>query len=290
MKAKGGERLLNSRLIIVEGIPGSGKTTTAKFLESQLQQDGLNPKLFQEGNLDHPADYEAVACFSQQEYVQFLAEHQKQEAFIRSITIKEQQDYFVRYRAAYLQDKEGFADELLHRFEAHDVYNLPQERYQEVILNKWKAFMEQVEENDFYIFECCFLQNPISTMLARDNAPRNKIKEMIKQIAAIIAPLNPIIIYYQQSDIKQTLQRVIDKRSEQWINFFTWYCAEQEFGKAHHVSGIDAIHTFLEIRKEIELEVLEEIPLKSYVINNSNYNWDKAYEQISKLVEKEIIK
>jgi hypothetical protein len=41
-------------LIIVEGIPGSGKSTTARFIALQSERNGLRTKLFHESSFEHP--------------------------------------------------------------------------------------------------------------------------------------------------------------------------------------------------------------------------------------------
>lgn len=48
-----------SRLVIVEGIPGSGKTSSAHFIADWFRQNGRAVRLYLEGAPDHPA--EAVA-------------------------------------------------------------------------------------------------------------------------------------------------------------------------------------------------------------------------------------
>lgn len=45
-----------------------GKSTTANLLYNILMEKGMNVELFHEGNLDHPADYDGVACFTKSEF------------------------------------------------------------------------------------------------------------------------------------------------------------------------------------------------------------------------------
>lgn len=47
-------RRLDSRLIVLDGLPGSGKTTTGRWLTVQLQQHGLNPRWLPEADIAHP--------------------------------------------------------------------------------------------------------------------------------------------------------------------------------------------------------------------------------------------
>ncbi|QSO55077.1 hypothetical protein JZ785_11360 [Alicyclobacillus curvatus] len=44
----------NFKLILVEGIPGSGKSTTAQYISRCLEQNGIPSEWFYEENSNHP--------------------------------------------------------------------------------------------------------------------------------------------------------------------------------------------------------------------------------------------
>lgn len=46
--------LLDSRLIVLDGLPGSGKTTTGQWLTACLHQRGLNVRWLPESDISHP--------------------------------------------------------------------------------------------------------------------------------------------------------------------------------------------------------------------------------------------
>ncbi|WP_017417227.1 zeta toxin family protein [Clostridium tunisiense] len=46
---------MDNKLILVEGIPGAGKTTTARRIKKRLISEGKNVILYEEG-MSHPAD------------------------------------------------------------------------------------------------------------------------------------------------------------------------------------------------------------------------------------------
>lgn len=54
---------MQPKLVLIEGLPGFGKTTTAQLVHDILIDVNINTQLILEGNLDHPADYDGVACF-----------------------------------------------------------------------------------------------------------------------------------------------------------------------------------------------------------------------------------
>ena len=48
---------MKTNLIIVEGLPGSGKSTTAAMIADELKKKGKKVICVDEGALEHPADY-----------------------------------------------------------------------------------------------------------------------------------------------------------------------------------------------------------------------------------------
>lgn len=66
--------MLNTKLIFIDGITGSGKSTTAQFLANQLMKNGIKVKWYHEEEENHPLDYaEDVEVFaSQAEMEKFL--------------------------------------------------------------------------------------------------------------------------------------------------------------------------------------------------------------------------
>ena len=48
---------MKTNLIIVEGLPGSGKSTTARMIADELEKKGKQVVCVDEGVKEHPADY-----------------------------------------------------------------------------------------------------------------------------------------------------------------------------------------------------------------------------------------
>lgn len=63
---------MENKLILVEGIPGAGKTTTARKIKDKLTSEGKKVILYEEGVL-HPADMAWNAYLNEEEYVDFLS-------------------------------------------------------------------------------------------------------------------------------------------------------------------------------------------------------------------------
>lgn len=66
--------MINTKLILIDGITGSGKSTTAQFLAKQLNENDIKVKWYHEDEYNHPLGYEEdVEVFlSQEESEKFM--------------------------------------------------------------------------------------------------------------------------------------------------------------------------------------------------------------------------
>jgi Cdc6-like AAA superfamily ATPase len=265
-------KMANRKVYIVEGIPGSGKTTTANWLAQKLSDQGKDVNLFLEGNPNHPADFESVACLTDQQ----LNVLEQDFSDIRNLVEIKGNWSFIPY--ASLADKN---DELFKVLQKFDVYERSVEDFCEVTMMKWQEFAENAEANEkVYVLECCFLQNPFTFLLAKHNESQEFIFNHIEKIAKVIAKLDPVILYFEQDNMKESLDRVRKERSKEWFEFLTWYYTEQAFGQARGLERESGVLQFLEERKKLEKEILSQLPLKSILLNNSQFNWDLCKEKI----------
>jgi hypothetical protein len=260
------------KLYIVEGIPGSGKTTTAMWLAKVLSEQGKDTHLFLEGNPKHPADYESVACLNENQ----LLELEKEFPFIRNFGVNKDKWFFIQY--ASLSESNSDLHKALQKF---DVYELSVENFCEVTLLRWQEFAELAEAEDkVYVLECCFLQNPFTFLLAKHNVSAEVIFTHIEKIAMKIANLDPVILYFEQDNIKESLDRVRKERSIEWFEFLTWYYTGQKYGQSQGLAGETGVLHFLEERKKLEKGCLKQLELKSLILNNSNFDWDTCKDRI----------
>ena len=148
---------MKTNLIIVEGLPGSGKSTTAAMIADELNKKGKKVICVDEGVGEHPADY------ADYDFPDFETERTK-------------------------------------------------------ILEKWRSFTEKSDKNTVYVFNCIFLQNPMCETMMRFGMDETASQNYISEISEIIKPLNPVIIYIDQPDVKKAIDHVIDERGNDWLN------------------------------------------------------------------------
>lgn len=197
---------MKTNLIIVEGLPGSGKSTTAAMLAEELGKAGKRVVCVDEGAPDHPADY------ADYDFPDFETERAK-------------------------------------------------------ILDKWRSFVSGADRGAIYVFNCIFLQNPMCETMMRFGMEEGASQAYISEIAEIIRPLHPIVIYIDRPDVKASIDRVLAERGTDWLNAVIHYHTAQGFGKANGLSGYEGYIKCLEERKIRESRILQSLAIAHHTLS-----------------------
>ena len=196
---------MRTDLIIVEGLPGSGKSTTAAMIAEELRKKGKNVLCFDEGE-EHPADYKDY------DFPDFKTEREK-------------------------------------------------------ILGKWRGFVRSYDRDAVYVFNCVFLQNPMCETMMRFDMGYEQSRAYISEIAEIIKPLRPVIVYIDRPDIKAAVDGVLDERGNDWLNAVIGYHTEQGYGKRCGLSGYDGYIECLAERRRRELAILRSLGIEYFTVS-----------------------
>lgn len=276
------------QLILVEGIPGSGKSTTAKKIEEYLKEKGINVRLFKEGD-QNPADLSWHACIPNAAFTQLLETYPNEKETILACTTFEE-DYAI---VAYI--KGDFQNPELHqRFESYEVYDnrVPFQRFRDLHLKRWKHFSEQSkQENTVSIFECAFLQNHVNELLLFRDKNESEIKTYMKCLLETVQELHPFLLYLSPVNVKKNLEwigkmRVNEKGEQDWLNRVTAYISECPYGMKNQLFGIDGLAACMEARKHIELDFIKTLLSDSHIIENEDNDWEANWRKVRAAFDK----
>lgn len=277
---------MKTKLILVEGLPGSGKSTTAKLIHELLTENQVPAELYMEGNLDHPADYEGVAYFTEEEFEELLKKSGSlSKVFQDRVTVKRG-----RHLLPYMKIKNelgsGFPDELLAAISKKDVYELPMEENIAVISESWEEFAKQAAaEEKVYVFECCFIQNPVTVGLVKYGASDEATIQYVKKLAEAVESLNPLLVYVKQEDIERSFRKAVTERPDDWFNGFVHYYTSQGYGLVNGLSELEGTIDVLKARQELEYSILENLQLTTYILNNTQFDFEKHRVNLKEILE-----
>lgn len=272
---------MNTKLILVEGIPGSGKSTFAKKIADFYTGRGLTVNLYNEGGY-HPADLAWNACVPIKDLDGLLAPYQSFRAEIDRNTHPEGDYAVISYPRVTAGD-----DAFYREMEAHEVYDgrIPFEQFRKLLRQRWRAFGEQAEKKEeLTVFECAFLQNQVSELRNFQLAGLETMKPYFRELLQAVEQLSPFLVYLTQTDVRNTLERTARERvfeGGSWIEGFIGYSESTPYGKAHGVKGMDGVARMLEERQRLELELLRSLPLRSVVLENRADDWEALWERLA---------
>ncbi|AUD21171.1 MULTISPECIES: hypothetical protein [Bacillus cereus group] len=266
---------MNTKLIIVEGLPGFGKSTTAQLINDILSQNKIEVELFLEGNLNHPADYDGVSCFNKFEFDRLLSNSGDFKEVLLKRVLKKGSNYLLPYRKIKNEFGDQFSDELFNNISRNDIYELSFDKNVELIAGKWQNFAEiALEDDKVYIFECCFIQNPLTIGMIKYGEQKEKIINYVMKVAKIIENLNPMLFYVEQDNLEFSFRKALKERNPEWSTGIVDYYTNQGYGKEHNHSGVEGAIKVLEARRNLELEIFDMLKMKKEKINNTKYEID----------------
>ncbi|WP_105615821.1 P-loop NTPase family protein [Vallitalea okinawensis] len=279
------------KLILVEGLPGSGKTTISKRIY-EYTSTIRKTHLYQEGD-GHPADLAWCACIPVEKLDCIMKEYPKYEMQIKRHMYIEDGYAVFPYTQFPIDDKSFF--QLMESFEVYD-NRVGFKTFSDLHIKKWKKFSQQTLEGEaMAVFECAFLQNHINELLLFHCMSEEHIKKYLLNLISTVNELNPILIYLRQPSVYETIRKVSDIRvnkegKQVWMERVISYIQESPFGIAHSLSGFEGMVSYFEFRKEVELNIIKRLPIDSYIIDNPNYDWVNTWKEIKEILDLHVTK
>lgn len=300
--------MARTRLILVEGLPGSGKSTTVETASRLLKQ--IDPKLnvlfYEEGRTDHPADYEGFAYLTKTEWERLQA---ALSGWIDALEPGEQSQARIEaggrllaYRRIRERTERPLPAEVELAIAGKDLYELPLDLHIELLVDSWRAFATQAaeqEEHTVYLFECCFIQNPVTMAMIRCGAEPDAAIGYVKKLEAAADRLSPIVIYVDHPDTDLVFRQAVAERPREWSEGFMDYYLNQGYGAANirlsppsessetvgRESFIAGTVEVLKARRTLEEEILNRLDCPVHKLDNSAYDQKEREDRLKRILE-----
>ena len=271
---------MHSKLILVEGLPGSGKSTFSYRIAKHLKEQGIQAKCYIEGYA-HPADFAWSAYLDAETYQSLQQEFPQYIDLMHEHAMASGDHVVIPYLDLELE-KEGRA--LHDKLAQHEIFSAKYstEAFLDLHLDRWREFCQKaMDESTVHVFECAYLQNHINEMMLYHDTPVEAMNDYFRRLINTVKELNPRLIYLGQQDVDTNIRWIAKRRvsddpdSPDWIDRVADYFADSPYGKRHGIKDIEGVIDYFAKRQENELYVLKHLPIQSSVMYKNDDNWDQ---------------
>ncbi len=201
-----------NRLIMLEGLPGTGKTTNSFRLFEQLVRNGRDVRWLHEVSQPHPTLFFSESCLTKEDYRLFTEKYPEAAdmlgsiAEVRATTVGI--DYLTAARRMPGQENAAWYRELLQ----YDAMAFPLERYEPAALEKWEAFVNAALRNDtIHILDSGIFQYQIFTYLL-NGADYPRLARFVHSVMKLLEPLRPALIYLYREKTEDSIAFIEKQR------------------------------------------------------------------------------
>lgn len=269
--------MIDTKLIILEGLPGTGKTTNSFFLLSQLERNGIAVRWIHENARPHPTSYFSEACLSYEELELFFQRFPHTRSIIEKIGMRRRTTLeldLMEIKWNYLQD---FGDEAFEEINKFDVWNFPLEQYEKVALEKWEAFAsETAKSSEVILLDSSLFQFQIFTFLLK-NAPYERLDDFIQKLFNMLAPLKPALVYLYREKTEEAIAYLEKQRGAGFLEYIYERDKKEPFYE-NRPSGAEGMRQFLHHYGSWVNNLYEAAKCKKIALELSKEQW-KQYEE-----------
>lgn len=265
-------------LVMVEGLPGSGKSTTAHGIATWLAGQQVPVEHWAEGRVDHPVDFEQVAVLGTDQLVVMAAELAQEspgtEQLLLGVAERLGDVWVVRH-----QLHAALPAAVVDRLRAHDAYDgdVKADVHAHVLTESWRRFGREFPGTGsapVQVWECVLVQNPVCALVARADQSVDVLARHVAGLVEAVRDHAPALVYLDTGDPRAALERAAAERPVEWLDSVIDYHTSQGLGLRCGYEGFDGYVEFMRRRREMELEVLEVLDLPTLVVPVGDGLWD----------------
>jgi hypothetical protein len=269
-----------SRIILLEGLPGSGKSTNSRIMMTNLDQSNKRVKWIHEVARPHPTLFFNEASLTFEEYNELIQVFPELQSCLESTKIVRNQSISIDLLEIEWKFKNEISSEAFEVLKKFDVWNFSLQKYMEVALEKWQCFVDfvKVEQDLIVILDSSIFQFQIYSFLEK-NTPYEMLEDFVAKLFCLISDLDPTLVYLYQENVESAIESLEKSRG---IEFFNRIWERDQYKPYYHnrPKGAEGYREFLRDYHKIARKLFEQTPFNKIEIEISNGDWDKHVADI----------
>lgn len=271
----------SSKLLLIEGIPGSGKTTISTKINEWYLGKNIPARLYNEG-IANPVDLAWCAYVPIGQYNSLLEKYDSIRDRIKERTTIEGDYAIVEYTQVHC------GTDFYNDLENYEIYGgrVSTEQYLEITLRRWRTFGTK-SPTEVSIMESALLQNTVMELLFYRCISEADIISHALTLVDYVKTFAPVVIYLSQPDVGKTIQHIANERSSpygRWIDNKIIYCEKTPYAQKHGIKGFDGVIKMIEMRKNLEKAILAQVP-SAVIIEKVDDDWDAVWDRVSDVLK-----
>jgi len=265
--------LIDSRLILLEGLPSTGKTTNARFIHIQLERNHINAEWIHEVAMPHPVLFFDEVGMTYDEYDQFIKVYPEAADILNNIAVFKKSTVGIHLPEIQWKYKDEIGENVYQALLKFDVWNFPLYQYKKFALEKWTHFTEKALKNQdkVYIIDSAIFQFQIFSFLFQ-NRPYEELQSFIDQITDIIQPLNPCLLYFYRENTEATIDYLENDRGPAYLEYI-WNRDKAQPYYTGKPPGAESFKQFLRDYAGMADLLFNSFPTNKLSLEISDGNW-----------------
>ena len=272
--------MIDSQLILFEGLPSTGKTTNARFVHIQLERNKINAEWIHEVAMPHPVLFFDEIGMTYDEYDRFLESYPGAADILNKSAIFKESTVGIHLPEIQWNYQDEIGGNVYQALLEFDVWKFPLDAYIKFALEKWTHFTEKALKNrdKVYIVDSAIFQFQIFTFLFK-NRPYEELQWFIGRIADIIRPLNPCLIFLYRENTEATINHLENERGTAYLEYI-WNRDKAQPYYIGKPSGAEGFKQFLRDYGRIADSLFYSFPAKKLSLEISDGNWVRREEEM----------
>ncbi len=265
--------MTDSRLIMLEGLPSTGKTTNARFLHTQLERNNINTKWIHEVTMPHPVLFFDEIGMTYDEYNRLIETYPKAANILNNIAVFRKSTIGVHLPEILWNYKDKIGDDVYQALQEFDVWKFPLEKYKKFALEKWAFFIEKALKNynEVYVIDSAIFQFQIFTFLFQ-NRSYEELQSFIDELIKIILPLKPSLIFLYRENTEATIDYLENDRGTSYLEYLWQRDKAQPYYKSKP-HGAESFKQFLRDYANMVNFLFDKFPASKLSVEISESSW-----------------